>query len=143
MVWPVEFTELSPFSRVRRLQEEMNRLFDGAAYSHEPFPALNVWSDGEKAELSAEIPGLDPKELQISILGDKVAIEGELKAEKPAEGAIWQRRERPSGKFSRTIRLPFEVEASKAVAKSANGTLRLTLPRAESSKPRKIEVSAE
>jgi len=143
MVWPVEFTELSPFSRVRRLQQEMNRLFDGAAYAQEPFPALNVWSDGEKAELSAEIPGADPKELHISILGDKVSIEGELKAEKPEEGAIWQRRERPSGKFSRTVRLPFEIEASKVVAKSANGTLRLTLPRAEASKPRKIAVSAE
>ncbi len=144
MLWTArELPELSPFSSMRRLQQDMNRLFEGAGYGQEPFPALNVWSNDERVELSAEIPGADPKEISISVLGDKLTIEGELKPEKAEEGAVWHRHERPYGKFSRTIRLPFEADASKVVAKSSNGTLSLSLPRAEASKPRKIAISGE
>jgi HSP20 family protein len=137
-----ETNEVSPFNRIRRLQDEMNRLFDGSVY-REPFPAVNIWSDAEHLELRAEMPGVDPKDLHISTLGDQLTIEGEVKPEHAGEKAVWHRQERFTGKFSRAFRLPYEIDGSKVTAKCANGVLRVSMARVESSKPRKITVDVE
>lgn len=144
MLWPVMTqAELTPFSELRRLQRDMNRLFEEGAASGEPFPAVNIWSNAERIAITAELPGVDPKDLGLSTLGDQLTIEGEVKPEDADKEATWHRQERASGKFIRTFRLPFEVDASKVSARSRNGVLQIVLPRAEESKPKKIAVSGD
>ena len=134
-------TEANPINRMRALQNEMNRLFDGNLLGREAFPAVNIWSDAEKIELRAELPGINPKELHVAVLGDTLTIEGEIKSESSDEKAIWHRQERFSGKFSRVFKLPYEVDSSKISAKCADGVLHISMKRVESSKPRKIEIA--
>jgi HSP20 family molecular chaperone IbpA len=95
MWWMTEDrTGLSPFSRLGRLERELNRLFEGAAMAS--FPALDMKSDAEKVELKAELPGVEAKDLKVSVLGDQLSIEAELKPENGDEKAVWHRQERPT-----------------------------------------------
>lgn len=129
---------MNPFSRMNRLQSEINRLFEGQTFAS--FPAINAWSDEGKVEIRAEMPGVDPKDMKISILGDQLSIEAGLKPSTDDKKAVWHRQERPCGKFAKSFTLPYAVESDSAVAKCKNGVLSLTLKRQESSKPRRIEV---
>jgi HSP20 family protein len=105
------------------------------------YPAVNIKKSEEDAVLTAELPGLDPKEIDISIKGRTVTIQGSRKPEGTGEKATYLRRERWSGKFQRRIELPFHVEPGKVAAKYKRGVLSVRLPRAEAEKPRKITVS--
>ena len=134
----------SPFDELRTLQREMNRLFDGyeSGTAMSRFPALNVWGNGENVIVTAELPGLEVDDLDISVVNNQLTIKGERKAEKPAENAVCHRRERVSGTFVRTVRLPFAVENDHVTAKYENGVLSITLPRHEATKPKRIEIKA-
>ena len=89
----------SAFDELRSLQREMNRLFDGyeGGTAMSRFPALNVWGNGENVIVTAELPGLEIEDLDISVVNNQLTIKGERKGDKPAEDAVCHRRERPSG----------------------------------------------
>lgn len=145
MLWPIQTTlsELDPFMKMRSLQREVNKLFEHAGESDMSYPAVNIWGDDNEAVLEAEMPGVNPKDLNISIQGGQVLIEGERKEEKTAEAATCHRRERGFGKFVRSFSLPFAIDAAKTSASHKNGVLTLVMPRAEESKPKKITVKGE
>ena len=132
----------SPFDELRGLQREMNRLFDGyeggAAMSR--FPALNVWGNTENVVVTAELPGLQPEDLDLSVVNNQLTIKGERKVDKPAEDAVCHRNEREAGSFVRTVRLPYAVEGDQVSAKYENGVLTITMPRHEATKPKRIEI---
>lgn len=132
----------NPFAELRSLQREMNRLFDGydggAAISR--FPALNVWGNADNVIVTAELPGMGIDDLEIDVVNNQLSIKGERKGEKPAEKAVCHRCERETGKFMRTVRLPFAVENDKVTARYENGVLTITLPRHEATKPKRIEI---
>ncbi len=132
----------SPFAELRSLQREMNRLFDGyeGGTSMSRFPALNVWGNSENVIVTAELPGLEADDLDINVVNNQLTIKGERKAEKPAENAVCHRSERETGKFVRTVRLPYAIENDKVTAKYENGVLTITLPRHEATKPKRIEI---
>lgn len=132
-----------PFSGVRRLQQEMNRLFEGYGAGDDEFPAVNVWSNKDEVVVTAEIPGVDPKNLSINVNQDVLTIEGERAGGDLQEGVVCHRCERSSGKFVRSLRLPFDVEAGGIKARYKLGVLTINMPRAESAKPKKIAISAE
>ena len=132
---------VDPFSEMRRLQREVNRLFAGSGSEVEAFPAVNIWSNPEEVVVKAEIPGVDPKALDIRVQDDVLTLQGERKTDEVSDGVICHRCERESGKFIRSFRLPFEVQNDKVVAKYNRGMLTITLPRAEAGKPRKIAIS--
>ena len=131
-----------------RLWHEMDRLF-----THGPtrsaarcsivqgYPATNVWTNEDGAVVSAELPGVAPEDLDISVVNDTLTVSGTLKPEE-AEGATYVRRERGHGEFTRTFQLPFQVQGDQVVAAFDKGVLHITLPRAEEDKPKKIEVKA-
>lgn len=98
---------------------------------------VNIREEDEAYVLSALVPGLKAEDLNIQILADVVSIEGEYKAVE----AEFLLNELPSGTFRRTLRLPNEVDAEKVEAKIADGVLTLTLPKAESARPKKIKVA--
>lgn len=128
-----------------RLQREMNRLFD--QYDHPGsslagYPAVNVWMNDEAAVITAELPGVDVKDLEISVVGETVSLSGERKGDDLPKDVTYHRQERAAGKFTRTIDLPFTVDSGKVQATLEKGVLRVLLPRSEKDKPRKVLVKA-
>lgn len=133
-----------PLTEVQRLQKEMNRLFSGATelYAHD-FPAVNVWRGEDGAIVTAELPGIDPAKLDISVVGDSLTLTGVRELEALKEGESYHRQERTYGRFARTLQLPFQVNAAKVEAKYEKGVLQITLPRVEAEKPKKIAIKVE
>jgi len=145
MLWPTVANRWSPLAEFDRLQREMNRLFDAMLGAGGPaeYPAVNIWTNNDGAVLTAELPGVRPEDLEVSVQGDTVTIRGKREPEELKEGETWIRRERGAGSFVRSFALPFEVDPENVKATYKNGVLHLELPRAEADKPRKIEVKTE
>jgi HSP20 family protein len=140
------FRTPSAWQELDRLQREMNRLFDN--YSGERrrvapgYPAMNVWNGTDSAVITAELPGVDPDSVDISIVGETLTLSGERQPEEMPEGARYHRQERGYGRFTRAFQLPFLVDANNVEARFEKGVLQISLPRAEADKPKKITVKA-
>lgn len=137
---------MTEFTPLMQLQSEMNRLFENffedspALRSYAAgYPSVNLWEDGPNAYLEAELPGLNLEDLELLVTGNELTINGERKhIEEPS--ATYHRHERGTGRFSRTVTLPWEVDADKVEAKLADGILIMTLPKSESCKPKKVKL---
>jgi HSP20 family protein len=132
-----------PFGALRR---EMDDLFDrfGASSPGAPrgaFPAVNVYETEDAYVLTAEIPGIAPGDLEISLEGSTVTLRGERKTPSQ-EGASVHRSERPSGPFRRALDLPVPIDGEKVEAVHRHGVLTLRLPKAPEHRPRPIAVKA-
>lgn len=129
-----------------RMGKQMARLFGdiaGGIVGREKsgvFPLTNVTEGKDNFYVRAELPGVTAEDLNITITGDSLAIEGERKIPAEKEGAKYHRREREAGRFSRMITLPSQVDTDKIEAKCADGILTVVLPKAESAKPRQISI---
>lgn len=142
---------ISPEFPMTRLRDEFDRLFDdfrdlpgelGFRFLGRPgFPAVNLWEDDRNLYAEAEVPGLKMSDLEVFVLNDELTIKGE-RPEKPEQGTSYHRRERGVGKFSRVVRLPFEVDAQRVEATLRDGVLTVTLPKSPAVLPRKIEVKS-
>ena len=137
MKWP----EIPTFGS---LQREMDRLFDdffrrGGLMR----PSVDVVETDDTVVVKAELPGMEPKDVDISVSGDKLTIKGERKVEKEEKGKTFYRMERCYGSFCRTIELPASVEADKAKADYKNGVLEITLPKTEQVKAKKIPIKTD
>jgi HSP20 family protein len=128
-------------SEIHRLQREMNRLFSFVTepYGNE-FPSLNAWVGENDIIVTAELPGIDPANIEISVTGDILKLNGIREHELLKAGENYHRQERSHGKFSRTLQLPFTVNSDKVQAKYEKGILNITLPRAEIEKPKQIKI---
>jgi HSP20 family protein len=128
-----------------RLQRDMNRLFNryGAPDSMRTapsYPAINVWVNEDGQIVTAEMPGLGPDDIDITVVGDTLTISGSRGSEDLPEEARVHRHERGFGKFSRSLQLPFAVDSDKTQARFNDGILEIKLPRPETDKPRKINI---
>jgi HSP20 family protein len=136
----------SAWEEMERLQREMNRLVrttrGGRVHTAPNFPAINIWTSEEGQMIIAEIPGIDPETLDITVTGEILTLSGERVREEFGEDVRYHRRERGHGRFKRSIQLPFPVEVDEIEANFKNGVLSVTLPRAEEDKPRKIDVKS-
>jgi HSP20 family protein len=135
----------SPWREMERLRRDMNRLFaqmpTGFAGDVAPtFPAMNVWTDENGAIVTAELPGVAPDDIDISVTGDTLTVKGSRQPDELEEGGTYHRRERRYGNFTRAFQLPFQVEPDKVEASFGNGVLQISLPRAEQDIPKKIAV---
>jgi HSP20 family protein len=131
------------WDELSRLQREVSRQLPAAlSRPGRDVPAINLWITQEGALLTAELPGVRREDLDLRVAGNVATLAGERKNPAP-EGAQYQRRECPEGRFSRTFDLPFAVEPGGVEARLADGVLHVRLPRAESDKPRKISIQAE
>ena len=109
-----------------------------------PLP-LDVYATPEEAVVIAAVPGMSPEQLEITSTQNTLTLSGSIPRaaeSEPGQHATWYLRELGSGQFQRTVRLPFEVEASQAEATFAHGIVRITLPKAEWAKPQKIAITA-
>lgn len=139
-----------PFREMRSLQDEVNRLFASSfsrgdnndlmrgAWS----PQVDIFENKNEIVLEAELPGMKPEDVDISIENNVLTIRGERKFEKKDEGDNFHRVERSYGSFTRSFTLPPTVAAENANAEFENGVLRLTLAKREEAKPRRIEIKA-
>ena len=133
------------FDELESIQADMNRLLAGAEAPRRTrvaYPPLNVWSTAEGLVLDAEMPGVDPQDVEISVVGDELSLHGKVNGQEPVAGETVLRRERPAGEFQRTLQLPFRANAGAVKATFKNGILRIALPRSEEEKPRKIAIEA-
>jgi len=131
------------------LQDDMNRILSGEGATRsdrgsrlrKAYPPMNVWASEEGLVIDAELPGVDPKDVDISVMGDQLILRGKVNAESVA-GETYTRRERQSGEFERTLQLPFRVNTEAVKATCRNGILRLNVSRAEDEKPRRIPIES-
>lgn len=132
------------WSQMDRLSREMDQLFGRTRGTAQVgvYPALNLYDDGESIVVRAEVPGMDPQELEINATGRALTIAGERKRPAVDEQASAHRRERGYGKFRRAISLPQEIDPDKVQASYKLGVLEVIMPKAEAAKPRKIEVTS-
>jgi HSP20 family protein len=131
----------NPWRDMRRLQDEVNRLFQSAAAPRTSFPALNVYAHQDGIVITAELPGVKQDQLEITVHRDTVTLRGERQDE-PEDARAYHRRERGRGSFGRTFGLPFPVDPDQVGAKLLDGVLILTLQRPEQDKPKRIRISA-
>ncbi len=149
---PAKREELHPFSLLRR---EMNTLFDNffRGFEIEPFrsrlgvfnPRIDVKESDKDISVTAELPGLENKDIDVSLTRDSLTIKGEKKEEKEEKGKDYYRMERSFGSFNRTIPLPAEIDTDKVKAEFKKGLLIINLPKTEKAvkETKKIPVKAE
>jgi HSP20 family protein len=103
-------------------------------------PSVDVAEDGEQVVVRAEVPGMNPDDIDIRFADGRLTLSGERKQENETDGRTWHRVERSYGRFTRTFMLPTSVDADKAIASFANGILEVVMPKREEAKPKRIEV---
>lgn len=129
------------------LQREVGRLFETLEPLQtwrlaRPFPPVNVYDAGDRYILTAPVPGMVPEEIDLSITGETLTLRGERKRAEGVADESYRRQERPFGRWMRTVTLPDRVEGDQVSASCAQGVLMVTLPKAESARPRQITVAA-
>jgi HSP20 family protein len=138
-----------PLAQLREVDRQVGNFFNqglpqfaNRVLDTRPFPAVNVWDDGEDLVAEAELPGLQNEEIDITVVGSELTIKGERK-DAAQEGTSFHRRERGTGAFTRVLRLPVEVDAERVQAALRDGVLTVRMPKAEAAKPRKINVQTK
>jgi HSP20 family protein len=124
-----------PLAHMQRLEREMNRLF-----AVEREPAVDVWVGDDEARIAARLPGYAAEDVDVSLDGDLLTIQGKRAVRAPADGERWHVRERGDAEFARTLRLPFRAERDEVEARFEHGVLWVRLPRAHAERAKKITV---
>jgi len=132
------------WNQLHQFQNEMNRLFDrwgtDPGLAESSFPLVNLHEDGNQLIVEAELPGLKMDDLEIFVTGNnQLTLKGERRFTAPEKG-VKHRVERGFGSFTRTLTLPFPVDANNVDARFENGVLTIKLAKHESAMPRKIQV---
>jgi HSP20 family protein len=144
-----ELMQWRPFREVSRLRREMDRLWEDyyglgrrafRPLEMEFAPALDVKETADQIVVKAEIPGIDAKEINISLTGDVLTIKGEKKSEKEEKDENYHLVERSYGSFSRSLALPAAVDQDKIEASYDKGVLTITCPKKEKVKPKAIKI---
>jgi HSP20 family protein len=124
----------------QKMQNEMAWAFGSQGNYQGDFPAVQIYSDKDHLILRADVPGLSKEDMELSITEDVVTISGEIKKIELAEGSRIVKRERRSGKFQKTVELPYPVDSERSEAVLKNGVLTINFPIKETVKPRQIQI---
>ncbi len=156
MAWELQtwkpFRELAPFREFERMRREMDRLWDSffegglrrkAEEGREWLPSLDVAETKNELVVKCEVPGMDPKDIDISLSDGMLTIKGEKKQEREEKEADYHLVERSYGSFSRSVQLPKEVQSDKINASYKNGILKITLPKSEEAKKKEVKIKVE
>ena len=142
-----------PFDDLASLRESMDKLFE-EFFTRRPDrirapvvwqPAIEAYETDGDVVVRAELPGIDPKQVEISVTEDTLTLKGEAKSEQEEKKRNYYRRELRYGSFVRSIALPSGVQGDKASASYKNGILEIRVPKSERAKPKavKVEVAGE
>jgi len=140
-----------PFSELRRMREEMDRLME--SFSRPPMPtpwamegvtpAIDVFEKDNNVIVKAELPGLKKEDIEITATEDSISLKGEFKHEEEVKEEGFYRRERRLGKFYRTIPMPAAIKSDKVKATFRDGVLEVTAPKAAEAKPKEKKVTIQ
>jgi HSP20 family protein len=140
-----------PFRDLRTLQEEVNRLFSTnltRAFGDDEnigrgawSPSVDIYENKDQIVLEAELPGMKQEDFDLSIENNVITLRGERHFEKTDEMDNYHRVERSYGAFTRSFTLPQTVTGEGVTAEYTNGVLRVTLPKREEAKARRIEIT--
>lgn len=140
--------ETLPASLLERFEEMMGRFepwWPALRWPSEAIlaPAIDMYEEGDALVLEAEVPGLEKGDVEVDVTGDVLTIKGTKEKEEKVERKDYFRFERSAGAFTRSVRLPFEVQVDKMTAKLENGVLEVRAPKTEAAKAgtRKIQVA--
>ncbi len=147
----VSLVRYQPFTRMASLRQAMDRLFDDRYFAPyrlftlgtDKITPIDMYHTDKEVVVKASLPGVKPEEVDISITGDCLTIEGESKAEEKVEREGYLYQEHRHGAFSRSVALPSDLQTDKAEASFENGILTLTIPKSEEAKPKQIKVKAK
>ncbi len=149
--------ELMPFTgrgrSVNRLRRDMDdlwsRFFDDSSLPLIPqtegpafIPTVNVKETDNALEVTAEVPGLKPEEIEVNLTGNILTLKGEKKEEKEESKGSYHLVERRFGSFQRSFRLPMDLDRAKVQAKHKDGVLTITLPKAAKETSTAIKVES-
>lgn len=138
-----------PFRDLITLREKMNRLFEEAASSRGEekdlissswTPSVDIYETEHEVVLTAEVPGIDDKDIEIKIEDNTLTLKGERNLEKEIQEENYHRIERAYGSFYRSFSIPNYIDAEKIKAEHENGVLKVVMPKKTELKPRKIKV---
>lgn len=143
-----------PFDAFLGAQEDLNRMFkrgwlqapgtgEGLAEGGKWAPALDIYEAGDALVVEAELPGMDPKDIDVTVDDGVLTIKGERKHERDVQEESYYRVERAYGFFQRAVRLPAEAEPDSVKASYEAGVLRVTVPKVEPKKPKSVPVTVE
>ncbi len=146
--------EWNPFADMEALRQEIDRAFQEFGVRQLPsrrvaflpgreprhYPLINLLEDKEHLYVEALTPGVDPQSMNVTAMQNRLTLSGEKAGIGNVEPQAFHRNERASGKFVRTIDLPVEVDEARIQAEYKNGLLVITLPKAEKTKPKQINV---
>jgi len=147
MAW--ELTTWRPFRELDRMRGEMDRLWDSFFEGRprvrfgEWFPSLDVAETKNDIVVKVELPGMDQKDINISLSDGHLIIKGEKKQEKEEKEENYHFIERSYGTFTRSVQLPKEVKHDKISASYKNGVLKVVLPKSEEAKKKEVKVKIE
>ena len=134
------------FERIRQGLDELSRSYGDKGKTQgraNVYPPLNIYEEPDRLIVTAELPGVNVAELDLSIEGETLTLQGKRDNRQSEPGISYHRREIESGSFSRAIALPAKVDAERVAAKLTNGVLTITLMKATEGTPRQIKVSAD
>ena len=147
-----EMTGWSGIGRLSTLRDEIDRLFEAplaelARTSQQLLsgwsPALDIYEEKDNFVVKAELPGVDPQNVDIEVHDSTLVLRGERRFDDPAETNVaYHRREREQGQFRRVVRLPGKVDGDQAAASYHDGVLSIRVPKAKETQPRRVAIQA-
>lgn len=138
-----------PFRDLVTLREKMNRLFEDAFTSRGEekdmlattwAPSVDIYETESELILTAEVPGLDEKDIEVKIEDNTLSMKGERKLEKETKEENYHRIERSYGSFYRSFTLPRNIDQDRINAEHENGILKITMPKKPELKPKKVKI---
>ncbi len=137
----------NPFGELMSLGQAMDRLFEDSYVRSQPAAtldeqplALDVYATQDALCVEAALPGVNPDDVEISVLGDTLTISGRTRSEEKRDDEGYSYREIRRGTFTRTVTLPGGLKTDAATASFDNGLLKLSIPKAEEAKPHQIRI---
>lgn len=147
----MEIIPWKPFSEVSSLRKEMDNLWNNflgetsfpRSFTKEWLPSVDISETDDQLRIKAELPGLDAKDVSVSISGDLLTIKGEKKKEEETKDEHFHSSERYYGSFQRSFRLPANIKTDEVDATFKKGILQLTLRKTEESRKKEIEIKVK
>jgi HSP20 family protein len=147
----MSIVRFQPFGDLMGLQDRMNRLFDQSTRGNDEdwalggswAPAVDIYEKNGNIVLKAELPGIDPKTVDVRVENNVLTLRGERKFEEEVKKDDFHRVERAYGTFTRSFTLPALVDTGKIKAEFKDGVLKLTIPKKEEAKPKQIQIQVQ
>ena len=150
MAW--ELMNTHPFKDIEKARSEMDRLLDTflfgkpktSGFAEEEWqPPVDVAETESELVVNVEVPGVDPRDIDVSLSAETLFIKGEKRPETEEEGEDYHLLERNYGSFTRSVHLPVQVQREKISASYKNGVLTVVLPKPEGTQKKEVKIKVE